>query len=74
MWYKCIEHVIHECIIPLQYRHNTVYIFHCSEVGDVVGVADSTIRQSYRLLYPDRAQLFPKDFVFSTPLDSLPKH
>jgi hypothetical protein len=44
------------------------------EVGDVVGVADSTIRQSYRLLYPQRDQLFPKDFAFSTPLDSLPKH
>ena len=44
------------------------------EVGDVVGVADSTIRQSYRLLYPQRDQLFPKDFAFSTPLESLPKH
>ena len=44
------------------------------EVGDVVGVADSTIRQSYRLLYPEREKLFPADFVFSTPLDSLPKH
>lgn len=45
-----------------------------SEVGDVVGVADSTIRQSYRLLYPEREKLFPTDFVFSVPLDSLPKH
>ena len=53
---------------------NCAYPGFFSEVGDVVGVADSTIRQSYRLLYPSREQLFPKDFVFSTPLDSLPKH
>ena len=45
-----------------------------SEVGDVVGVADSTIRQSYRLLYPAREELFPTDFKFVTPLDQLPKH
>lgn len=44
------------------------------EVGDVVGVADSTIRQSYRLLYPSREKLFPSDFKFVTPLDDLPKH
>ncbi|XP_003386928.1 PREDICTED: transcription initiation factor IIB-like [Amphimedon queenslandica] len=44
------------------------------EVGDVVGVADSTIRQSYRLLYPSRHKLFPTDFSFDTPLDELPKH
>ncbi|XP_064395370.1 transcription initiation factor IIB-like [Halichondria panicea] len=44
------------------------------EVGDVVGVADSTIRQSYRLLYPARDKLFPEGFAFTTPLDQLPKH
>lgn len=44
------------------------------EVGDVVGVADSTIRQSYRLLYPSRHKLFPTEFKFDTPLDELPKH
>jgi len=44
------------------------------EVGDVVGVADSTIRQSYRLLYPSRDKLFPADFKFTTPLEELPKH
>lgn len=44
------------------------------EVGDVVGVADSTIRQSYRLLYPAKGQLFPKDFHFATSLEDLPKH
>lgn len=44
------------------------------EVGDVVGVADSTIRQSYRLMYPHRAKLFPKDFKFVVSIDDLPKH
>ena len=40
----------------------------------MVGVADSTIRQSYRLLYPSRHKLFPPDFKFDTSLDDLPKH
>ena len=44
------------------------------EVGDVVGVADSTIRQSYRLLYPSRDKLFPPDFKFATSVEDLPKH
>jgi transcription initiation factor TFIIB len=44
------------------------------EVGEVVGVADSTIRQTYRLLYKDRDKLFPPDFSFTTPLDDLPNH
>lgn len=44
------------------------------EVGDVVGVADSTVRRHYRLLYEERQHLFPADFEFATPLDQLPKH
>ena len=52
----------------------TIIVLYFSEVGDVVGVADSTIRQSYRLLYPAREELFPTDFKFVTPLDQLPKH
>lgn len=52
-----------------------IYNFsHITEVGDVVGVADSTIRQSYRLMYPHRAKLFPKDFKFVVAIDDLPKH
>lgn len=42
------------------------------EIGDVAGVADVTIRQSYKLMYPRAGELFPKDFVFHTPLDQLP--
>lgn len=44
------------------------------EVGDVVRVADSTIRYSYRLIYDSRDKLFPEGFEFATPLDQLPKH
>ncbi|KXJ12022.1 transcription initiation factor IIB [Exaiptasia diaphana] len=42
------------------------------EIGDIAGVADVTIRHSYRLLYPRARELFPTDFVFSTPVDRLP--
>lgn len=32
------------------------------EIGDIAGVADVTIRQSYELMYPRAADLFPEDF------------
>ncbi len=32
------------------------------EIGDIVGVADVTIRQSYKLMYPRHADLFPDGF------------
>ncbi|XP_010785743.1 transcription initiation factor IIB-like [Notothenia coriiceps] len=43
------------------------------EIGDIAGVADVTIRQSYRLIYPRAAELFPTDFKFDTPVDKLPQ-
>uniref|UniRef100_A0A672SPF6 Transcription initiation factor IIB n=1 Tax=Sinocyclocheilus grahami TaxID=75366 RepID=A0A672SPF6_SINGR len=43
------------------------------EIGDITGVADVTIRQSYRLIYPRAANLFPPDFKFDTPVDKLPQ-
>uniref|UniRef100_A0A7N6ARM7 Transcription initiation factor IIB n=1 Tax=Anabas testudineus TaxID=64144 RepID=A0A7N6ARM7_ANATE len=43
------------------------------EIGDIAGVADVTIRQSYRLIYPKAAELFPPDFKFDTPVDKLPQ-
>ena len=52
----------------------SIVLFFSVEVGDVVGVADSTIRQSYRLLYPSREKLFPSDFKFFTSIEDLPKH
>jgi len=42
------------------------------EIGDIAGVADVTIRQSYRSLIPRAADLFPPDFKFHTPIDKLP--
>ena len=32
------------------------------EIGDIAGVADVTIRDSYKLMYPRAAELFPEDF------------
>lgn len=43
------------------------------EIGDIAGVADVTIRQSYKLMYPHAAKLFPDDYVFTTPIDQLPQ-
>ena len=42
------------------------------EIGDIAGVAEVTIRQSYKLMYPKAAALFPDDFKFATPIDLLP--
>ncbi|GFQ73533.1 transcription initiation factor IIB [Trichonephila clavata] len=42
------------------------------EIADVVGVADLTIRQSYRLMLPRAWQLFPFNFKFFTPIKDLP--
>lgn len=47
--------------------------FSRAEIGDIAGVADVTIRQSYRLIYPRAADLFPPDFKFDTPVDKLPQ-
>lgn len=43
------------------------------EIGDIAGVADVTIRQSYKLMYPHAVKLFPEDFKFATPIDQLPQ-
>lgn len=43
------------------------------EIGDIAGVADVTIRQSYKLMYPSAAKLFPEDFKFATPIEFLPQ-
>ncbi|XP_062515164.1 transcription initiation factor IIB-like [Corticium candelabrum] len=42
------------------------------EVGAVVGVAETTIRATYKLIYPAREQLFPEDYEFTVPLHKLP--
>ncbi|XP_054712121.1 transcription initiation factor IIB-like [Uloborus diversus] len=43
------------------------------EIGDIAGVADVTIRQSYKLMYPRAQELFPEDFKFFTSIENLPQ-
>lgn len=42
------------------------------EIGDIAGVAEVTIRQSYKSMIPKAMELFPTDFKFTTPVDRLP--
>merc|ERR1719219_1168399 len=44
------------------------------EIADVAGVADVTIRQSYKLMLPRAAELFPADFRFTTSIENLPQN
>ena len=44
------------------------------EIADVAGVADVTIRQSYKLMLPRAAELFPSDFRFTTSIENLPQN
>jgi len=44
------------------------------EIADIAGVADATIRQSYKLMLPRAAELFPQDFKFTTPIENLPQN
>jgi len=43
-----------------------------TEIGDIAGVAEMTIRQSYKLMFPKAPELFPPDYKFHTPIDQLP--
>lgn len=42
------------------------------EICDVSGVAEVTIKQSYRIMYPRAHDLFPDDFSFAVPIEQLP--
>merc|ERR1711881_484527 len=44
------------------------------EIADIAGVADVTIRQSYKLMLPRATELFPQDFKFTTPIENLPQN
>jgi len=44
------------------------------EIADIAGVADVTIRQSYKLMLPRAAELFPEGFKFHTPIEQLPQN
>ena len=78
---RCIRYVCFVAVLIYEYHMELAHLvalmcwsYWSPEVGDVVGVADSTIRQSYRLLYPSKGLLFPQDFHFATSLEDLPKH
>lgn len=43
------------------------------EIADIAGVADVTIRQSYKLMLGRAKELFPQDFDFVTPIENLPQ-
>ncbi|KJH46295.1 transcription factor TFIIB repeat-containing domain protein [Dictyocaulus viviparus] len=42
------------------------------DIGEIAGAAEVTVKQTYKLLYPRAAELFPEDFKFVTPIDQLP--
>ena len=42
------------------------------DISEVAGVATSTILQSYQLMKPRAAELFPDNFQFDTPIILLP--
>merc|ERR1711981_741791 len=42
------------------------------KISDIAGVAEVTIKQSYKLMRDRAAELFPDDFKFDTEVDKLP--
>merc|ERR1719361_641587 len=42
------------------------------DISDIAGVAEVTIKQSYKLMIPRAAELFPDNFEFDTPIEQLP--
>lgn len=51
---------------------NHVILRKFSEIGEIAGAAEVTVKQTYKLLYPRAAELFPEDFKFTAGLESLP--
>jgi len=49
-----------------------VVVVFVADIGDIAGVAETTIRQAYKLMFPKAHDLFPEDFKFFTPIDQLP--
>lgn len=44
------------------------------EIADIAGVADVTIRQSYKLMLTRAEELFPPNFEFATSISDLPQN
>jgi transcription initiation factor TFIIB len=42
------------------------------EISDIAGVAEVTIKQSYKLMLPRAAELFPENFELAIPIEQLP--
>lgn len=42
------------------------------DIGEVTGVAEVTIRQSYKQMIPRAKDLFPESFKFTIPISQLP--
>ena len=42
------------------------------QIEEIAYVTDATIRSCYQLMLPRVAELFPKDYVFTTPIEMLP--
>jgi len=43
-----------------------------AEIAAIAGVAETTLKQCYKLMLPRAAKLFPANFTFVTPVDQLP--
>jgi len=43
-----------------------------AEIAAIAGVAETTLKQCYKLMLPRAAKLFPANFSFVTPVDQLP--
>lgn len=42
------------------------------EIGEIAGAAEVTVKQTYKLLQPRAAELFPDDFKYGAEMDPLP--
>ena len=45
---------------------------HFSEIGEIAGVAEVTIKQTYRHMLARAPELFPPEFKFVVPIQNLP--
>jgi len=45
-----------------------------AEISAITGVAESTLKQCYKLMLPRASKLFPENFAFVKPVDRLPHH
>jgi len=43
-----------------------------AEIAAIAGVAETTLKQCYKLILPKAGKLFPANFTFVTPVDQLP--